>query len=214
MEFISEEILAYCQKHSTPENSVLRELSRETQMKVLQPRMLSGQLQGQLLKMFSEMIKPQNILEIGTYTGYSAICLAHGLKEGGKLHTIEVNPELEVYIKKYIDKAGLNGKISLHIGHATEIIPMLNLVFDLIFIDADKENYLNYFELVFPKLRKGGFVIADNVLWSGKVLKPDPKDKDALAIDRFNSYIQKRTDIDKLMLPFRDGLMVIKKNKS
>lgn len=211
MDFISEEIMAYCQKYSTPENTVLEELSRETQMKVLQPRMLSGHLQGQLLKMFSEMINPSTVLEIGTYTGYAAICLAHGLKDGGQLHTIELNPELEFYIKKYINKAGFDNKITLHIGNAAAIIPTLKHVYDLVFIDADKENYINYFELVFPKLRKGGFVVADNVLWSGKVLNPAHKDRETAAIAEFNKYIKERKDVEKLMLPFRDGLLIVKK---
>jgi len=209
---IDSNIFQYAEEHSSNEPDVLKKLFRETHVKVLFPRMLSGNMQGNLLRMISCMIQPKRILEIGSYTGYSAICLSEGLIEEGILHTIEINPELEEMIKKYFDEAGVCEKTHLHIGNALEIIPKLNEEFDLVFIDADKENYLNYYHLVIDKVRKGGFIIADNVLWDGKVIKETIKtDIETNAIKEFNNYIQNDTRVENFLLPFRDGLMVIKK---
>ena len=181
MNFLPEELAKYAEAHTTAESRVLKELSRETNLKVLMPQMLSGHLQGQFLKMLSCMIQPRCILEIGTFTGYSAICLAGGLQEKGMLHTIDNNEELKTMALKYFKKAGLEKKIKLYTGNGKKIIPTLKETFDLVFIDADKENYSNYYDLVFDKTRKGGFIIADNVLWSGKVLEKK-KDKDTQAL--------------------------------
>jgi len=206
------EIIEYAENFSSEESSVLKKLNRETHVKVLYPRMLSGKIQGNFLKMISRMIKPEKILEIGTFTGYSAICLAEGLSENGILHTIEINPELEEIILKYFNEAGVSEKIYLHIGDAVEVIPSLDETFDLVFIDADKENYLNYYNLVFDKVKKGGFIIADNVLWDGKVLnEPLPFDTETKAIREFNSFVQLDERVENLLLPLRDGLMIINK---
>ncbi|NTW32063.1 MAG: O-methyltransferase [Bacteroidetes bacterium] len=206
------EILTYAEAHSTGETEVLKKLNRETFLKILFPRMLSGHLQGAFLKMISNMLCPEKILEIGTYTGYSAICLSEGLTKTGKLHTIEINPELEDMISKYFIKTGFSEKINLHIGNAINIIPLIDGPFDLVFIDADKENYLNYYQLVFEKVRKGGFIVADNVLWNGKVLKnPLPSDTETKSIIEFNEFVQNDTRVENFLLPFRDGLMIIRK---
>jgi len=211
MHFISDELEAYCLAHTSPEDDILYQLNRETHLKILRPRMLSGHLQGKLLKMFSDMIKPEYVLEIGTYTAYASICLAHGLKENGILHTIEINPELEDFLQPYLDKAGLTNNVKLIVGNALDEIPKLNYTYDLVFIDADKENYPTYLDLVIPKVRKGGFIIADNVLWSGKVLCPDSTDKDTQSIVAFNTYVQNHSQLENILLPFRDGLMIMKK---
>jgi predicted O-methyltransferase YrrM len=175
------------------------------------PRMLSGHLQGNVLAMFSQMIQPKTILEIGTYTGYSAICLAQGLQEGGKLYTIDVNEELETFVRNNIAKAGLSNEIELHIGKAADIIPTLPVEFyDLVFIDADKINYAIYYDLIVNKVRKGGFIIADNVLWSGKVIT-DANDKDTIAIKNFNKKVQEDNSVFNTLFPIRDGLMIARK---
>ena len=207
-----DEIIEYAENFSSEESSVLKKLNRETHLKILFPRMLSGKLQGNFIKMISCMIKPKNILEIGAFTGYSAICFTEGLAENGVLHTIEVNPELEDIILKYFNEAGVSNKIKLHIGNAIDVIPTINEVFDLVFIDADKENYLNYYNLVFDKVKTGGFIVADNVLWDGKViLKPTPTDKETVGIVEFNEFVKNDNRVEKLLLPFRDGLMIIRK---
>lgn len=212
MDFIPESISNYAELHTKKEDAVLMELNRETWTKVLRPRMLSGHLQGKILEMFSKMINPEKILEIGTYTGYSAICLAKGLKSNGILHTIDINDELEELIDKYIKNAGLTSKIKLHIGNAMEVIPTLSEKWDLVFIDADKENYSNYYNLVFENVKPGGYIIADNVLWSGKVLgKYEEQDEETKAIMDFNLKIQEDHRIENVLLPVRDGLMVIRK---
>jgi predicted O-methyltransferase YrrM len=204
---------AYSEKYSSPESDILNELNRETNLKVMLPRMLSGHLQGKLLEMFSDMLQPMQILEIGTYTGYSAIALCKGLQENGCLHTIDINEELEAISLKYFEKAGLKNKIKHYVGNAMDIIPTIHHTFDLVFIDADKENYISYFELVIDKVRKGGFIIADNVLWSGKVLTTTTHtDKETQGIIDFNKFITKDKRIENLLLPFRDGLMIMKKN--
>jgi caffeoyl-CoA O-methyltransferase len=212
MEFPDPKITSYAEAHTSPESELLAELNRDTNAHVMFPRMLSGHLQGRLLSMLSKMIQPKKILEIGTYTGYSALCLSEGLQEGGMLHTIELNPEHEDRIHKYFKEAGAEKKITLHIGNARKIIPTLNETFDLIFIDADKENYAAYFELVFPKLRSGGYIFADNTLWNGKVLEPvDPSDKETKGIVEFNKKIQSDNRVENVLLPVRDGLMIIRK---
>ena len=174
MNFLTKEILNYCRDFTSSQDNTLEELARETEYKVLMPRMMSGHLMGCFLELISKMIKPKNILEIGTYTGYSAICLAKGLQKNGQLHTIEINPELEKFASKYFKQANLEQKIKLHIGDAIDIIPKLNLSFDIIFIDADKKNYCSYYELAIEKINSGGYILIDNVLWSGKVLS-EPK---------------------------------------
>jgi predicted O-methyltransferase YrrM len=210
MEFIDEKIQQYAETFTTQENEILKQLNRDTHAKILMPRMLSGHLQGQLLSTISCMIQPEKILEIGTYTGYSAICLAKGLKSNGILYTIDINEELETFVSEYFEKANLKNKIQYHIGNAIEIIPQLNETFDLVFIDADKENYCNYFDLVIDKVKIGGFILADNVLWSGKVLE-DKKDKDTLAIHQYNQKIMLDTRVENILLPVRDGIMIARK---
>jgi predicted O-methyltransferase YrrM len=213
MEITNTRIQNYCDEHTSLESDVLKNLNRDTHANVLQPRMLSGHFQGRLLSMLSKMIKPKMILEIGTYTGYSAICLAEGLAENGKLITIDVNAEQEHRVRKYIAEAGLQNQIQFIIGDALNIIKTLPHTYDLIFIDADKPNYTNYYDLVFDKLNKGGYIIADNVLWSGKVVdeKEITKDKDTQILDTFNKKIQQDERVENILLPIRDGLMVVRK---
>ncbi len=209
MDFLPAQLEEYVVAHTKEEASVLKELNRETYAKILMPRMLAGHLQGAAIKMFSQMIKPKHVLEIGTYTGYSAICWAEGLQNEGMIHTIDINDELEEMILKYFKKAGFENKIKLHIGNALHIIPQIDAKFDLVYIDADKENYSNYYDLVFDKVKKGGFIIADNVLWSGKVIEPlAPNDKDTKAILEYNKKVLNDTRVENVLLPIRDGLMV------
>lgn len=212
MDFIAKEIEAYAENFTRLEGEVLAELNRETYAKVMTPRMLSGHLQGQVLRMFSQMIKPQNILEIGTYTGYSALCMVDGLQQDGKLITIDVNAELQEIMLRYFEKAGQADKIDSRIGNALEIVPTLTQKFDLVFIDADKENYSNYFDLVFDKLNVGGYIIADNVLWSGKVLEDDANlDKDTIALKNFAKKVKANPRVENVMMPIRDGLLIARK---
>ncbi len=212
MEFISAELNEYVESHTQQEPVVLAELFRETHANILMPRMISGNLQGQILRMISLMIRPKQILELGTYTGYSAICLSDGLAEGGILHTIDNNEELEEMALKYFQKAEVAHKIKYYQGEALQIIPQIEEIFDLVFIDADKINYSSYFELVLPKLRPGGFILADNVLWSGKVLGGTHKpDKDTQAIDAFNKKVHQDERVEHVLLPLRDGIMLIRK---
>lgn len=202
----------YASNHSSNESEILKQLSRETHLKIMNARMLSGHLQGKLFELISFMIKPDRVLEIGTYTGYSAIALAQGLSENGMLHTIEINEELEFIARKFFNKSGLEDKIKLHIGNALKIIPTLNETFDIVFIDADKENYINYYNLIFDKVRKGGFIIADNVLWSGKVLtEAQENDIDTINLQKFNKLITEDKRVENILLPLRDGLMIIMK---
>jgi caffeoyl-CoA O-methyltransferase len=210
MELIPEEIQRYVEKNTTDESSVLRQINRDTYANVLMPRMLSGHLQGRLLSMISHMLKPASILEIGTFTGYSAICMAEGLQSNGKLITIDINEELEPRVRKYFQDADVSDKIDYRIGDAASIIPGLDMKFDLVFIDADKENYSRYYDLVIDKLNLNGFILADNVLWSGKVIQPN-KDKDTRSIDAFNRKIQDDPRVENVLLPVRDGIMIIRR---
>lgn len=212
MEFIDEQIERYALAHSQDESVILKKINRETHAKVLSPRMLSGHMQGNLLSMFSKMIRPAQILEIGTYTGYSAVCLAAGLKEGGTLHTIDVNEELEKTVRDYFQQAGLDKKVKYYIGNALDIIPTIQEKFDIVFIDADKENYCKYYDIIFDKVNSGGFILGDNVLWSGKVLDTEKnKDKDTLMIHEFNKKIHADDRVEHMLLPVRDGLMIVRK---
>ena len=212
MDFLPEALDEYVVGNTTAETDLLNRLNRETYQKVLIPRMLSGHLQGRVLSMLSHMIRPKTILEIGTYTGYSAICMAEGLQDNGKVITIDINEELETMVRRYIEDAGLTDKIDFRVGNAIDIIPSLDEELDLVFIDADKTNYSNYFDLVIDKVRKGGFIIADNVLWSGKVIEEvDEKDFDTQALKEYNDKIMKDPRVENCLFPIRDGLMVARK---
>jgi caffeoyl-CoA O-methyltransferase len=207
-----QEIMGYCEQHSTAPSAVLSRLERATHLRTLMPRMLSGPYQGRLLTLISQMIRPKRILEIGTFTGYSAICLAEGLTDDGLLHTIEVNDEMEPIIREFLEAAGLGEKIQLHIGDAAVVIPSLDETFDLTFLDAGKLDYTHHFELALQHTRPGGFILADNVLWDGKVLAPDVhKDNTTLALRDFNKMVQDHPLVDNLILPLRDGLTLIRK---
>ena len=206
------EIEKYILNHIDPEDEILKELDRETNLNVVGARMLSGHLQGTVLTMFSKMISPQQILEIGTFTGYSAICLAKGLKPGGKLITLEIDDELEAIAAKYFKKAGLEGVIEQRIGPAIEIIPILTGLFDLVFIDAHKPEYIEYYNLIFEKVRNGGYIIADNTLWSGKVVEtPAHDDYQTKGILAFNDHVKNDPRVEVVILPIRDGMTVIRK---
>lgn len=212
MEFIDKNLDDYVCAHSENESVVLRELNRKTHVSVLQPRMLSGHFQGRVLSMFSHMIRPNSVLEIGTYTGYSAICFAEGLQENGKVITIDVNEELEDLVREYISKSQNNRSIDYIIGDAMQLIPTLDEEFDIVFIDADKKNYCNYYNLVFDKVKKGGYIIADNVLWSGKVLEAyDTLDRDTQIIMDYNNMVHEDPRVQEVLMPIRDGLMIARK---
>jgi caffeoyl-CoA O-methyltransferase len=212
MEFIEHAIQFYAENHTESENELLQKLNRETNLKVPQPRMLSGHLQGRLLSMLSKLITPDYILEIGTYTGYSALCMAEGLSDSGKLITIDPNEETNFFAAKYFADSPYASKIKIMEGQALEIIPALPDNIDLVFIDADKRNYLNYFNAVINKVRPGGLIIADNVLWSGKVVAdPNKMDVDTKTIHMFNETVSKDKRIEVLLLPVRDGLMMMRK---
>ena len=209
---LSRELEKYILTHIEPEDEVLRELDRETHLKVLGARMISGHLQGAVLTMLSKMIQPENILEIGTFTGYSAICLARGLKPGGKLITIEVDDELESIAARFFIKAGLENSIEQRIGSALEIIPQLSGPFDLVFIDAHKPEYSAYYDAIFEKVKPGGYLITDNTLWNGKVLEePAPDDLQTKGVLAFNSLVKNDTRVEKVILPLRDGMTIIRK---
>lgn len=212
MKFLDERIEEYVENHTSKESEVLYDLNRQTHLQVTQPRMLSGHLQGRVLSMLSKMIQPKRILEIGTYTGYSAICLAEGLQEDGKLITIDVNYELEDMVAEYAEKAGLSDKIEQIIGNAMDIIPTLDRNFDLVFIDADKRNYINYYDLLIDDLPSGAYIIADNILWSGKVVEETkPGDISTEIIKDFNLKIQNDERVENVLFPIRDGLMIARK---
>jgi caffeoyl-CoA O-methyltransferase len=203
----------YILDYTTPEDPVLEDLYRQTHIRFVNPNMVSGHLQGKLLEMISHMIKPENILEIGTFTGYSAICLAKGLRQGGKLITIELNDELSAFAGSYFRKAGVESKITQLTGNALEIIPRLDLWFDLVFMDGDKREYIDYYRLIIDKVKAGGFILADNVLWGGSVLEKHTSDQQAKGIIEFNEMIRHETIIDELIMPIRDGLMLIRKKE-
>lgn len=213
MEFIDEELQRYAEDHTSPESELLRKINRQTYLNVMKPRMLSGHLQGRLLSMFSHMMRPKQVLEVGTYTGYSAMCLAEGLQEDGTLYTIDINEELEDTVRGYIKEAGLSESVKYYIGNALEIIPTIDATFDLVFIDADKYNYATYYDLVIDRVRSGGYIIADNVLWSGKVLEKYRRklDEDTAALLDFNKKVQDDPRVENILLPVRDGLMIARK---
>ena len=209
MNFLPEKIDNYSASHSQKEPQILQQLTKETWQKVVNPRMLSGAFQGRVLSMISKLIQPKNILEIGTYTGYSAICIAEGLQEHASIDTIDKNEELADLQNKYFEKSGFRNKIIQHVGPALEIIPTIHKKFDLVFIDADKSNYSNYFHLIIDKMNKGGVILSDNVLWSGKVVeKLDPKDQDTKALLEYNKLLNTDKRIETVLLPIRDGLTI------
>lgn len=213
MEIINREFQEYAEAFSSKEPEELSKLNRETYVNHLFPRMLSGHLQGRLLSMISHIINPTRILEVGTYTGYSAICLAEGLAPGGVLHTIEINNENEDIIRKYLVKTNNTDRIILHFGDAFKIIPNINETFDLVFLDADKERYIDYFELVIKKVKPGGIILVDNVLWDGKVLDNNVKDKESVGIRRFNEFIREDNRVEQVLLTVRDGIMIVRKKE-
>lgn len=209
MHFISEELEAYVAKHSQPEPALLAKLNKETHQKILQPRMLSGHFQGRVLSMISKLVRPLHILEIGTYTGYATLCLAEGLQEKGMIDTLDNNEELFDFQRSFFDASLFGTQIKQHLGNALEIIPNLNKTYDLVFIDADKENYSNYFNLIVPIMNKGGIILSDNVLWSGKILEEvKPNDKSTKALLEFNKMVNEDPRVETVLLPIRDGLTV------
>ena len=211
MQFLPEEIEHYTEQHTSPENPVLQELVRETWQKVVNPRMLSGHVQGRFLSFISHLIKPKCILEIGTYTGYSAICLAEGLASGGELITIDVNDELKPIQNKYFEKSSDGSKIKRISGKAIDIIPQLSQDFDLVFMDADKENYPLYYDILMRRLKKGSVILIDNVLWSGKVIqRANAQDKETIALQYLNDLIQRDDRVENVLVPLRDGLMMLR----
>lgn len=213
MEFISEAISNYSEQHTEAESALLNELNRETHLKAMSPRMLSGHLQGRVLSFISKLASPKNVLEIGTYTGYSALCLAEGLQAEGKLITIDPNEETNIMASKYFQRSAYAKQIELKAGDATKLIPTLSQTFDIVFIDADKRNYALYFDLIIDKVKKGGLIITDNVLWSGKVIMPENEmDVDTKAIHDFNKKVNDDKRVTNLLLPVRDGLMLMMKN--
>lgn len=212
MNFLDSSIQEYCNSHTSDNNDLLKKVDRDTHVNILNPRMLSGQFQGKLLSMISKMINPTNILEIGTYTGFSALCFAEGLKKDGTLITIDINEELEEFTQKNFDDSPYKNNIEYIIGNALEVIPTLNKKFDLIFIDADKSNYINYFNLILPLMNSGGVILADNVLWSGKVLEDvKENDVDTKTLIEFNTYIKNNNEVENILLPIRDGINLIRK---
>lgn len=209
MHFISPELEEYAALHSEDEPILLQELNRETHQKILQPRMLSGHFQGRVLSLLSKLIRPKNILEIGTYTGYATLCLCEGLAQNGEIDTIDNNEELFDFQRKYFDRSPWKDQIHQHLGNALEIIPELHKTFDLVFIDADKENYINYFEMIVPLMNRGGIILSDNVLWSGKVLEPvKPNDKSTKILLEYNEILKNDPRVETVLLPIRDGLSV------
>ena len=209
MHFLSQDLEDYIEQHSEKEPAHLAALNKETYQKILLPRMLSGHFQGRVLSMLSKLIRPKNILEIGTYTGYSALCLCEGMHENGQLHTIDIKEELVDFQRKHFDKSVWGHQIVQHLGEGIGIIPTIDLTFDLVFIDADKENYLNYFELIVPKMNKGGIILSDNVLWSGKVVEPLQKnDLSTKVLLEYNKLLANDPRVETVLLPIRDGLTV------
>ena len=207
-----ETLSAYAEAHTTPETQVLHRLNRETHLTKVYPRMLAGLLQGTFLRFISTMIRPTRILEIGTFTGYSAINLAAGLTESGLIHTIEADSEQEEIIRRYLQESGMTNRVQLHIGQAVDVIPTLDDTWDLVYLDADKPNYLLYYQMIIERIRPGGFLLADNVLWNGKVLEPEEKmNRDTRGIDDFNKAVQADEQVENVLLPFRDGIMMVRK---
>jgi predicted O-methyltransferase YrrM len=212
MEFISKELSDYCENNTTPESEILSKLNRETHLKVVSPRMLSGHLQGRFLSFISKLQQPKLIVEIGTYTGYSALCLAEGLAKDGKLISIDVNEETSSFAKSFISKTEFANQIDLVLADAKEFVTTIHEPIDLVFIDADKKNYLNYYHLIIDKIKPGGLIIADNVLWSGKITMPEKEmDRETLALHQFNQFVQQDSRVENILLPIRDGLMVVRK---
>ena len=212
MNFLDPELDKYVVDHTEIEPATLAELNRKTWIEILNPRMIAGHFQGRVLSMLSHMINPSRVLEIGTFTGYSAICWAEGLQENGQIHTVDNNEELETLAKDYITKSGFENEVHFHIGNAIDIIPKLDFEWDLVFLDADKANYINYYNLVFDRVKKGGYIIADNVLWNGKVIDQKTwEEVDTKAILEFNEMVQNDSRIQNVLLPIRDGLMVARK---
>lgn len=211
MELLSEELTNYLENTCEPENDLLKHINRETHLKVSMPRMISGHYQGRLLSMISKMINPLRILEIGTFTGYATLCLAEGLQENGRIYTIDINLELEDMVRFNFEKSEINDKINYQIGDAKEIIPTLNEIFDLVFIDADKKSNATYYEMIIDRVRPGGLILIDNVLWSGKVLDQEKTDSKTMFISNFNNMISSDQRVEKLILPVRDGLFLVRK---
>lgn len=211
MEFLPEDLHDYIEDHSEPESELLRKINRETHLHVLKPRMLSGHLQGRVLSMISHLVNPTHVLEIGTYTGYAALCLAEGLTSGGKLITIDSNEELSQRTKSYFNESAYKDQIEMKVGNALDIIPTLQENWDLVFIDADKNNYSNYFDLVIDQMNTGGIIVADNVLWSGKVSDPTKKDPATEAIREFNAKVHMDQRVQNVLFPIRDGIMMLRK---
>lgn len=213
MEFIAPELLAYCENHTSQEDELLKHITRETHAKVMMPRMLSGHLQGKVLELLVKMHNPKVILEIGTYTGYSGICMARGLSKEGRLITLDINDEIAPMVKRFFEKSGLAAQIDYRLGNALDIIPTLSGNFDMVFIDADKANYINYYNLVIDRMNKGGIIMADNVLWSGKVLVEEGKkiDKDTKVLLEYNQMVQEDPRVENVLLPIRDGIMLARK---
>lgn len=213
MDVINPALQKYSEDHTTSENDLLKKINRDTNAKVMMPRMLSGHMQGRILSMISCMVKPSTILEIGTYTGYSALCLAEGLKPNGKLITLDINEELESRVRNYFADSPFSDQIDYRVGNALEIIPTLTTNFDLVFIDADKENYARYYDLIINRVPLDGYILADNVLWSGKVLD-EKVDKDTKAIKEFNRKVQEDSRVENVLLPVRDGILIMRKVRS
>ncbi|EAZ81107.1 O-methyltransferase [Algoriphagus machipongonensis] len=213
MDFISQDLLNYCEQHTSTEDPLLQKITRETQLKVLKPRMLSGHLQGKMLEIFTKMINPKIALEIGTYTGYSAICMARGLSKGAKLITLDINDELETMVRGFFKESGLEDQIDYRLGNALDLLPDVEGPIDLVFIDADKINNEKYYDLIIDKISSGGIIMADNVLWSGKVLVEEGQkiDKDTKAILAFNQKIQEDPRVENILLPVRDGILMARK---
>lgn len=212
IDFIDKDLLNYVESNSQKEPQLLKELNRETHLKVLNPRMLSGSYQGRLLSLLSKIISPKSVLEIGTYTGYSALCIAEGLDKNGIIDTIDINEELQEIQNKYFKKSGFEKQINQHVGNALDIIPKIDKCFDLVFLDADKENYPEYYDLVIDKIVSGGILIADNVLWSGKVIDKKDSDLTTIKLIEFNNLVQNDKRVETMVLPIRDGLSICRKN--
>lgn len=211
LDFIPKNIQRYAESHTELPSDLLQQIDRDTYLNVLRPRMLSGHMQGRILSMLSYMIRPDCILEVGTYTGYSALCLAEGMSKEGKLITIDSNEELETLVQGYFDQSPFRTQIEYKIGNALNVIPTLDHSFDMVFIDADKSNYQNYYDMLIPKMRKGGFIVADNILWSGKVVEEVKKgDKDTLAIQAFNKFVHEDQRVENVLMAVRDGLMILR----